>query len=295
MSVPAANAARSAGPRSAFSRSFFGRLTRNPVGFIGFLLTVFVLLAAAFGPLLSPHDPLAQSIRERFQGPSAAHLLGTDNFGRDTLARVLHGYRTSIGVSLGAVGIATVVGGLFGLLAAFFGGWIDRLIMRLMDVLLAFPIILLAIAVLAVLGPGSFNTGLAIGIVYTPIFARLARAPALTVLNWDYVSAARALGSSPARILARHVTPNIFAPIMVQVTLSLSTAILVEASLSFLGLGTQPPTPSLGLMLSESRNTMLLSPWVSVFSGLAILLASLGFNLFGDGLRDLLDPTLRDA
>ena len=295
MSVPAASAARSAGPRSAFSRSFFGRLTRNPVGFIGFLLTVFVLLAAAFGPLLSPHDPLAQSIRERFQGPSAAHLLGTDNFGRDTLARVLHGYRTSIGVSLGAVGIATVVGGLFGLLAAFFGGWIDRLIMRLMDVLLAFPIILLAIAVLAVLGPGSFNTGLAIGIVYTPIFARLARAPALTVLNWDYVSAARALGSSPARILARHVTPNIFAPIMVQVTLSLSTAILVEASLSFLGLGTQPPTPSLGLMLSESRNTMLLSPWVSVFSGLAILLASLGFNLFGDGLRDLLDPTLRDA
>ena len=283
------------GRRSAFSRSFFGRLLRNPVGFIGFLLTVFVILAAAFGPLLSPYDPLAQSIRERFQGPGATHLLGTDNFGRDTLARVLHGYRTSIGVSLGAVGIATVVGGLLGLLAAFFGGWVDRLIMRLMDVLLAFPIILLAIAVLAVLGPGSFNTGLAIGIVYTPIFARLARAPALTVLNWDYVSAARALGSSPARILARHVTPNIFAPIMVQVTLSLSTAILVEASLSFLGLGTQPPTPSLGLMLSESRNTMLLSPWVSVFSGLAILLASLGFNLFGDGLRDLLDPTLRDA
>jgi len=258
-------------------------------------LSVFVILAAALGPVLSPHDPLAQSIRERFQGPSAAHWLGTDNFGRDTLARILHGYRTSIGVSLGAVGIATLVGGLLGLLAAFFGGWTDRLIMRVMDVLLAFPIILLAIAVLAVLGPGSFNTGLAIGIVYTPIFARLARGPALTVLNWDYISAARALGSSPARILARHVTPNILAPILVQVTLSLSTAILVEASLSFLGLGTQPPTPSLGLMLSESRNTMLLSPWVSVFSGLAILLASLGFNLFGDGLRDLLDPTLRDA
>lgn len=282
-------------PRSAFARSFFGRLLRNPVGFLGFLLSLFVIFAAAFGPLLSPHDPLAQSIRERFHGPTAAHWLGTDNFGRDTLARILHGYRTSIGVSLGAVGIATVVGGVLGLLAAFFGGWIDRIIMRSMDVLLAFPIILLAIAVLAVLGPGSFNTGLAIGIVYTPIFARLARAPALTVLNWDYVSAARALGSSPARILARHVTPNIVAPIMVQVTLSLSTAILVEASLSFLGLGTQPPTPSLGLMLSESRNTMLLSPWVSVFSGLAILLASLGFNLFGDGLRDLLDPTLRDV
>lgn len=276
-------------------RGFLARLARNPVGMIGFVLSLAVLLAAAFGPLLSPYDPVAQSIRERFQGPSPAHPLGTDNFGRDTLARVLHAYRTSVGVSLGAVGLATVVGGLVGLLAAYFGGWGDRLLMRLMDVLLAFPIILLAIAVLAVLGPGSVNTGLAIGIVYTPIFARLARGPALTVLNWDYVAAARALGSSPARLLARHVTPNIVAPIMVQVTLSLSTAILVEASLSFLGLGTQPPTPSLGLMLSESRNYMLLSPWVSVFSGLAILVASLGFNLFGDGLRDLLDPTLRDA
>jgi len=276
-------------------RGFLARLARNPVGMVGFVLSLAVLLAAAFGPLLSPYDPVAQSIRERFQGPSAAHPLGTDNFGRDTLARVLHAYRTSVGVSLGAVGLATVVGGLVGLLAAYFGGWVDRLLMRLMDVLLAFPIILLAIAVLAVLGPGSVNTGLAIGIVYTPIFARLARGPALTVLNWDYVAAARALGSSPARLLARHVTPNIVAPIMVQVTLSLSTAILVEASLSFLGLGTQPPTPSLGLMLSESRNYMLLSPWVSVFSGLAILVASLGFNLFGDGLRDLLDPTLRDA
>lgn len=276
-------------------RGFLARLARNPVGMIGFVLSLAVLLAAAFGPLLSPYDPVAQSIRERFQGPSAAHPLGTDNFGRDTLARVLHAYRTSVGVSLGAVGLATVLGGLIGLLAAYFGGWVDRLLMRLMDVLLAFPIILLAIAILAVLGPGSFNTGLAIGIVYTPIFARLARGPALTVLKWDYVAAARALGSSPARLLARHVTPNIVAPIMVQVTLSLSTAILVEASLSFLGLGTQPPTPSLGLMLSESRNYLLLSPWVSVFSGLAILVASLGFNLFGDGLRDLLDPTLRDA
>ncbi len=283
-----------AAPRRA-RRGFLARLARNPVGMIGFVLSLVVVLAAAFGPLLSPYDPVAQSIRERFQGPSPAHPLGTDNFGRDTLARVLHAYRTSVGVSLGAVGPATVLGGLIGLLAAYFGGWVDRLLMRLMDVLLAFPIILLAIAILAVLGPGSFNTGLAIGIVYTPIFARLARGPALTVLKWDYVAAARALGSSPARLLARHVTPNIVAPIMVQVTLSLSTAILVEASLSFLGLGTQPPTPSLGLMLSESRNYLLLSPWVSVFSGLAILVASLGFNLFGDGLRDLLDPTLRDA
>jgi peptide/nickel transport system permease protein len=271
------------------------RLVRNHVGFVGFLLCVLVLAFAAFAPWFATHDPLAQSIRERFQGPSGAHWLGTDNFGRDLWSRILFGYRTSIGTAVGAVAIATLVGGAAGLTAAYVGGWTDRVIMRLMDVLLAFPIILLAIAVLAVLGPGSVNTGLAIGIVYTPIFARLARGPALSVLSWDYVAAARALGAPARRIVLRHVLPNIAAPLMVQVTLSLSTAILVEASLSFLGLGTQPPTPSLGLMLSDSRDYLLLSPWTSVFSGLAILVASFGFNLFGDGLRDLLDPTLRSA
>jgi len=274
-------------------RRFAGRLLRNRIGFIGFVLCVLVLGAALFAPLLATHAPGAQSIRARFQGPSPQHFLGTDNFGRDLYSRILFGYRTSIGTAVGAVALATLVGGLAGLLAAYFGGWTDRAIMRAMDVLLAFPIILLAIAVLAVLGPGSFNTGLAIGIVYTPIFARLARGPALTVLAWDYVAAARALGAGPLRIVVRHVLPNIAAPLLVQITLSLSTAILVEASLSFLGLGTQPPTPSLGLMLSDSRDYLLLSPWTSVFSGLAILLASFGFNLFGDGLRDLLDPALR--
>jgi peptide/nickel transport system permease protein len=276
-------------------RRFFGRLVRNRIGFIGFVLCVLVLGSAALAPYLATHDPYRQSIRERLQGPSERHLLGTDNFGRDLYSRILYGYRTSVATAVGAVVLATLVGGLAGLTAAYFGGWTDRLIMRVMDVLLAFPIILLAIAVLAVLGPGSVNTGLAIGIVYTPIFARLARGPALTVLSWDYVSAARALGARAPRIVLRHVLPNIAAPLMVQVTLSLSTAILVEASLSFLGLGTQPPIPSLGLMLSDSRDYLLLSPWTSVFSGLAILLASFGFNLFGDGLRDLLDPALRNA
>ena len=273
--------------------SWMGRLWRNRIGFIGFLFMVVVLLAAIFAPFLATHDPVAQAIRERFQGPSAAHWLGTDNFGRDLYSRILYGYRTSVGTAGFSVAIATLVGGAAGLAAAYLGGWADRILMRLMDVLLAFPIILLAIAILAILGPGAFNTGLAIGIVYTPIFARLARGPALTVLSWDYVAAARALGAPAHRIILRHVLPNIFAPMMVQVTLSLSTAILVEASLSFLGLGTQPPTPSLGLMLSDSRDYMLLSPWTSVFSGLAILVASFGFNLFGDGLRDLLDPALR--
>jgi peptide/nickel transport system permease protein len=274
-------------------RRFFRRLVHNRIGLIGFVLCLLVLGLAALAPLIATHDPFEQSIRARLQGPSEVHWLGTDNFGRDVYSRVLHGYRTSIGTAVGAVLLATLAGGVAGLVAAYAGGWADRVIMRFMDILLAFPIILLAIAVLAVLGPGSVNTGLAIGIVYTPIFARLARGPALTVLSWDYVAAARALGAGAPRIMLRHVLPNIAAPLMVQITLSLSTAILVEASLSFLGLGTQPPTPSLGLMLSDSRDFMLISPWTSVFSGLAILLASFGFNLFGDGLRDLLDPALR--
>lgn len=283
-----------AAPVGRLSRAS-GKLWRNRVGFIGFVLCVLVLFAALLAPVLSTHDPLVQSIRDRFEAPSFEYLLGTDNFGRDLFSRILYGFRTSILIAFGAVGLAGIVGSLTGLVAAYLGGWVDRLLMRLMDILLAFPIILLAIAVLAVLGPGSVNTALAIGIVYLPIFARLARGPALSILSWDYVSAARALGARGPRIVLRHVTPNVMAPLLVQGTLALSTAILVEASLSFLGLGTQSPTPSLGLMLSESRNFMLLSPWTSVFSGLAILLASLGFNLFGDGLRDLLDPSLRGA
>jgi peptide/nickel transport system permease protein len=274
-------------------RDLSRRLLRNQVGFVGFLLCLLVVAAAVFAPLLATHGPREQQVRARFQGPSAEHLLGTDNFGRDLYSRILYGFRTSIAVAFGAVGLAVILGSTAGLAAAYYGGWVDRVVMRLMDVLLAFPIILLAIAVLAVLGRGSANTALAIGVVYLPMFARLARGPALTVLSWDYVSAARALGASGARIMARHVLPNIFAPLLVQLTLSLSTAILVEASLSFLGLGTQPPTPSLGLMLSDSRDFMLLSPWASIFSGLAILVASLGFNLFGDGLRDIVDPALR--
>jgi peptide/nickel transport system permease protein len=271
------------------------RLVRDPIGLAGLLVCILIFVLTAFAPQLATHDPFQQAIRERFQGPSANHLLGTDNFGRDLYSRILYGFRASVATAFAAVLFATLVGGTLGLFAAYHGAWIDRLIMRLMDILLAFPIILLAIAILAILGSGSFNTGLAIGIVYTPIFARLARGPALTVLNWDFVAAARALGASPLRIVGHHVLPNIAAPMLVQITLSLSTAILVEASLSFLGLGTQPPNPSLGLMLSSSRDFMLISPWASIFSGAAILLASFGFNLFGDGLRDMLDPALRHA
>lgn len=271
----------------------WARLVRDPLGLTGALLTALVLLLALLAPLIAPVSPVQQDILHRLSAPGPGHLLGSDQFGRDTFSRILYGYRASLGVSLTAVGVALVVGTTLGLLAAYLGGWLDRLVMRLMDVLLAFPVILLAIGIVAVLGQGGVNTALAIGIVYVPTFARLLRGPALVLMASDYVGAAQALGARDGRVIFRHILPNLLAVVLVQTSLALSTAILVEASLSFLGLGTQPPNPSLGLMLSESRSFLTLSPWPAVFSGLAILLASLGFNLLGDSLRDVLDPRLR--
>jgi peptide/nickel transport system permease protein len=242
---------------------------------------------------VAPYDPMAQSIIQRLKGPSAAHWLGTDQLGRDVLARILYGYRTSLLACTIAVGIALLVGGTLGLLSAYYRGWLDRVVMRIMDVLFAFPVMLLAIGVIAVLGPHTSSAAMAIAVVYTPIFARLLRGPALVICESEYVTGARAIGASDARILYRHVLPNLASVILVQTSLLLSAAILVEASLSFLGLGTQPPTPSLGLMLSEGRNFLLLSPWSAVFAGFAILFLSFGFNLLGDALRDTLDPRLR--
>lgn len=251
------------------------------------------VLAALLAPWISPHDPLKQNVVARLKGPSLAYWLGTDQFGRDIFSRVLHGARASLLISTLAVGIALIAGGTLGLLAAYYRGWLERIVMRAMDIMFAFPVMLLAIAIVAVLGPGPYTGALAIGIVYTPIFARLLRGPALVVAASDYVQNARAIGCSDARILFRHILPNLMSVILVQTSLLLSAAILVEASLSFLGLGTQPPSPSLGLMLSEGRNVLMLSPWSAVFSGLAILLLAFGLNLLGDVLRDELDPRLR--
>ena len=266
---------------------------RNAVLVIGAALVGLLLALALFAPALAPFPPDAQDILARFQPPGAHHPLGTDNFGRDLLARILFGYRTLFVVSTLSVVGALLAGGALGLSAAWNGGWIDRLVMRLMDVLFAFPVILLAIGVIAVRGPGAGSAALAIGIVYAPIFARTLRAPALLLGETDFVVAARASGAAAPRILLRHILPNLAPVIFVQASLSLSTAILVEASLSFLGLGMQPPTPSLGRMLAESRAFLSLSVWPAAFSGGAILLAALGFNLLGDGLQDRLDPRLR--
>ena len=259
---------------------------------IGAALVALLALLALFAPWIGG-SPNVQDVLARLAPPSWAHLLGTDNLGRDVLARLLFGLRTLFAVSAVSVGGALSIGGGLGLLAAWLGGWVDRVLMRVMDILFAFPVILLAIGIIAVLGPGALGAAVAIGVVYIPIFARTLRAPALVLREGEMVAAARSLGARPGRILLRHVLPNLAAIILVQTSLSLSTAILVEASLSFLGLGTQPPTPSLGRMLAESRNFLFLSPWPAAFSGMGILLASLGFNLLGDGLQDQLDPRLR--
>ena len=256
-------------------------------------LVLLICLVALMAPVIAPYGPVAQSVLQRLEGPSGLHWLGTDQFGRDVLTRILYGMRTSLSVSAAAVLSALLVGGTLGLAAAYFGGLVDRIVMRAMDVLFAFPVMLLAIGIVAVLGPGETTTAAAIAVVYTPIFARLLRGPALVIATSDYVLAARSVGASHARIIACHILPNLASVVLVQTSLLMSTAILVEASLSFLGLGAQPPDPSLGTMLSEGRNFLMLSPWSAIFSGAAILLIAFALSMFGDVLRDNLDPRLR--
>ena len=269
------------------------RLARSPLIGVGAVLSTLVVLAALLAPLIAPYDAANQIATPLLRPGQEGYLLGTDEIGRDVFSRLIYGARVSLYVGLLAVAIASAVGATAGVVAGFAGGWLDNLVMRLMDVLFSLPTLVLAIAITAILSPNLTNAVIAIGIVYAPSFARIARGPTLTVMRLPYVEAARALGAGNARLVLRHVLPNIAAPLMVQVTLSLSTAILTEASLSFLGLGAQPPTPSWGLMLNAARQYMLLDAWIAILPGLAIALTILGFNLLGDGLRDLLDPRLR--
>ena len=258
------------------------------------LIIVFIqIFIALFAPYLGFQDPYKIVVLERLKSPNFMNFFGTDHLGRDVLARVVYGYRTSLITSSLAVIISLIFGGTIGLLAAYYKGLFDRIIMRFMDVLFAFPILLLAIGIIAVIGPSIWGASIAIAIVYTPIFSRLIRGPALVICQTEYVESAISIGASDFRIIIYHILPNITSVILVQSSLLLSAAILVEASLSFLGLGAQPPIPSLGLTLSEGRNFLLLSPWPAIFSGLAILFLSFGFNLLGDCLRDRLDPKLK--
>ncbi len=276
---------------SRSTRHLWRQLWRRKTAVLGLILAAIVLVGAFLAPWLAPEDPLAMSPR-RFAAPSASAWLGTDQFGRDLLSRLLYGARVSMVVAFAAVGMATVIGGMIGLCAGYFGGRVDLFLMRGVDVLMAFPTLLLALAVVATFGGSTRNLILAVTLAYIPIFSRVVRGSALSVKQNDFVEASRALGARDARIMFRSVLPNVLAPIIVQATFNLSTAIMIEAALSFLGLGVQPPAPSWGNMLSEARNFMELDPWLALAPGGAITLAVLGFNLFGDGLRDILDPRL---
>lgn len=266
------------------------RFLANPGAVAGGAIIVAFVIVALLAPAIAPYEPNAMVFTAVEEPPSAAHPFGTDDLGRDVLSRVLYGARISLQVGLIAVGIAATVGTLLGLAAGFLGGAWDAVIMRAMDVMLAFPGILLALAIVAILGPGLFNTMIAVGVAAIPVYARTARASTLSVLELDYVVAARGLGARAGRVALRYVLPNIMAPVIVLATVGVATAILSAAGLSYLGLGAQPPTPEWGAMLSDARAYLRSSWWIATFPGLAIMLVVMGFNLLGDGLRDVFDP-----
>ncbi len=269
------------------------RTVRTPGTVVGAVIVLGIVFLAIFAPLFAHADPLAQDLTVQTQAPSLRHLMGTDKLGRDVFARVLYGARTSIAIGFVAVGFAITLGTLTGLVAGYFRGRIDTFLMGAMDVMLAFPSIILAIAITTVLGPSITNLMLAVGIVYIPQYARLARSSVLEASEREYVEAARAIGSSTLTILARHILPNIVAPLLVQATLGIATAELEAAGLSYLGLGARPPAPEWGAMLSDARDYWVDAPWALLAPGLSITALVLGFNLLGDGLRDALDPAGR--
>lgn len=271
------------------------RLWRAPGTLVGLAISAALLFIALFAANLSPFPPLSQRPLDNMLPPGGPYLFGTDILGRDILSRLMRGASNSLRVAVLAVALATVVGTSIGVVAGYAGKMVDTVLMRLVDLLFAFPPLLLALAIVSALGIGAQNAIYAIAIVYLPIFARVARAPTLLIKTREYVTAAQAQGAPTPRILFRHILPNIAAPIIVQISLALAWAILLEASLSFLGLGTQPPEPSWGGMLSESRRDMEFAPWLAISPGAAIMLAVLGFNMLGDGLRDALDPQLRNS
>ena len=275
-------------------------LWRNKTAVVGMLIVFFFIITAILAPLLSPHSPVETSLYDQLKPPiwhekgTWKNILGTDDLGRDILSRLIYGARVSLIVSVFSVGIAFVFGTLFGSVAGYYKGTLDSVIMRIMDIILAFPYLLLAIVVVAFLGPSLQNCMMAIGITYIPRFARIVRGSVLEESEKDYVTAARSIGAKDWRIIFIAIIPNCLGPLIVQTTLSFASAILDAAALSFLGLGAQPPTPEWGAMIARSRSLILRASWVMTFPGIAILLAVLGFNLFGDGLRDALDQRLRD-
>lgn len=260
---------------------------------IGGCIILFLIIMGIIGPNITPHDPIDPNVHNKLQGPSTEHWFGTDHQGRDILSRIVHGTHITFYVGFVSVTVGASIGILFGLLAGYYAGWIDALLMRIVDVLLAFPGILLALAIISVLGPSLTNVMIAVGIFSVPIFARVVRGSTLEVRQMDYIQAITALGAGDRQIIVHHILPNILSPIIVHASLRMATAILTASGLSFLGMGAQPPTPEWGAMLSEGRNYLWTAPHTAFFPGMAIMLTVLGFNIFGDGLRDALDPRLR--
>ena len=271
----------------------WARFCRNRLALFGLALVIVLAVSAALAPWLAPYDPTRQSLIEKRAKPGAKYPLGADEFGRDILSRVIYGSRVALLVGVLSMAIALVGGLLLGTAAGYAGGWLDAVLMRAIEILLAFPYLLLALAIVAMLGPGVLNTTVAVGIWGVPAVARIVRASVLALREAEYVGAARALGASGLALLRRHILPNVVPGLIVYATLFMANAILLEAALSFLGLGVQPPTASWGLMVSTGRDVLLVAPHVATVPGLAIMLAVLAFNLVGDGLRDALDPRLR--
>lgn len=288
MTMPATTLASQPAPaRDRLGSGPWQALRRSRRAALGLLLVLLVAVLAGLAPVIGRYDPTYGDFANILAPPTVDHPAGTDGFGRDVLVRVLYGYRVSIVVALTSVLAAVALGLPLGLLAGYFGGLVDNLIMRPLDLLMAFPAILLAVALIAILGTGTAVVALALAIIYLPIMARVLRGSVIGTRGEEYVEAAQAIGATPARVMLRHVVPNSVGPLLVQASISMGIAILIEASLSFIGLGTQPPDPSLGSMLAEGRDFMREAPWVVVFPGLAIMLAVLSFNLLGDGLHEL--------
>ncbi len=257
---------------------------------MGFAILVGLIAVAVFAPLIAPHDPNAIDASRILAPPDLAHPFGSDALGRDVLSRVIYAYRVSLGVAVGSTLLAFLVGVPLGLYAGYHGGWVDTVIMRPIDMMLALPAMLLAVALIAIIGPGTNISAIAIAVIYMPILARVVRSSTLVVASQTYIEAARARGTVNRKIIARHVFPNAVGPAIVQATVLMGFALQIEAALSFLGLGAQPPTPSLGSMLADGRDVLTQAPWVEIFPGLAIAITVLAFNFFGDGLRTRLDP-----
>lgn len=274
-------------------KEFASQLVKDKVGLIGAIGILLIVIVSLFASVIAPFSPEKMYTDAILQSPNATYFFGTDEFGRDIFSRIIYGAQVSVKVSVIAVGIGATLGLIFGLISGYFQGKVDSIIMRVMDVLFAFPDILLALAIVAVLGANITNTMIAIGIVFTPVFTRTVRAATISIKENEYIQSAVAIGVRPFQIIIRHVLPNIIAPFIVQVTLALSGAILTEAALSFLGLGVQPPNPSWGSMLNESRTYMEFAPWTIIFPAAAIVMTIFCFNLLGDSLRDILDPKMK--